>query len=276
MLILLFFGQSYNKTMKKQVTFIAQDDRSLQVCKRQTWQCPAEKRLRTRPVGYHYYQNQKYTAPASVTGKTDKFEGKKESGTILSHAAQVKTIHIPKPMMTAPFLKHPDLTTGQKRYLWSIARIYSTSFMRAFIKKQYMNLSHHQKQLGALRCNGLKTSEKNQVKPESLQGQHTWRKTSQISVESTLTPVSSVHSSSARDGKLNLLYKQRLKPGALPRTGNKSQQIQQSSSARESLRQLGSACQSAPSESEQKTEEELISESLNSISIETDEEKVCQ
>ncbi|XP_030075006.1 protein FAM216A isoform X2 [Microcaecilia unicolor] len=225
-----------------------------------------------RLAGYHHYQNQKYTAPASMTGKPDKFEDKKESRTISSHIAQVKTIHIPKTTTAAPFLKHPDLTLGQKRYLWSIARIYSTSFMRTCIKRQYTTLSHHQKQLGAPRCTGLNTSQENQAKPESSQRQHTWikrKKTSQ-SAKPTLTPISSAHSPSARDGKLNFPHKQRLKPGALPRTENKSHRIQQSSRDREPLKQLVSAHQSASGESEQKTEDELMSESLNSISIEAD------
>ncbi|XP_075690763.1 protein FAM216A isoform X3 [Rhinoderma darwinii] len=48
---------------------------------------------------------------------------------------QVKTIKIPKAMKNEAFLKHPELTMGQKRYLCSIARIYSTSNMRALTEK---------------------------------------------------------------------------------------------------------------------------------------------
>ncbi|XP_075067534.1 protein FAM216A [Mixophyes fleayi] len=44
---------------------------------------------------------------------------------------QIKTIPITGSMKNATFLKHPDLTMGQKRYLCSIAKIYSTSNMRA-------------------------------------------------------------------------------------------------------------------------------------------------
>lgn len=48
---------------------------------------------------------------------------------------QVKTIKIPRAMKNEAFLKHPDLTMGQKRYLCSIASIYSTSNMRALTEK---------------------------------------------------------------------------------------------------------------------------------------------
>ncbi|XP_040272013.1 protein FAM216A isoform X1 [Bufo bufo] len=48
---------------------------------------------------------------------------------------EVKTIKIPRSMKNEAFLKHPDLTMGQKRYLCSIARIYSTRNMRALTEK---------------------------------------------------------------------------------------------------------------------------------------------
>ncbi|XP_029916781.1 protein FAM216A [Myripristis murdjan] len=54
----------------------------------------------------------------------------------------MKTIHIPKSMMTAPFLQHPALTTGQRRYLLSIANVYSTEHMRRQMKQHYLNVLH--------------------------------------------------------------------------------------------------------------------------------------
>ncbi|XP_073532407.1 protein FAM216A [Phyllobates terribilis] len=48
---------------------------------------------------------------------------------------QVKTVKIPRTMKNEAFLKHADLTMGQKRYLCSIAKIYSTSNMRALTEK---------------------------------------------------------------------------------------------------------------------------------------------
>ncbi|XP_023253564.1 protein FAM216A isoform X1 [Seriola lalandi dorsalis] len=54
----------------------------------------------------------------------------------------MKTIHIPKSMMSAPFLQHPALTAGQRRYLCSIANVYSTEHMRRQMKQHYLNVLH--------------------------------------------------------------------------------------------------------------------------------------
>ncbi|KAM8761260.1 uncharacterized protein AB9X84_009011 [Acanthopagrus schlegelii] len=54
----------------------------------------------------------------------------------------MKTIHIPKSMMSAPFLQHPALTAGQRRYLCSIANVYSTERMRQQMKQHYLNVLH--------------------------------------------------------------------------------------------------------------------------------------
>uniref|UniRef100_A0A8C9RDQ6 Protein FAM216A-like n=2 Tax=Scleropages formosus TaxID=113540 RepID=A0A8C9RDQ6_SCLFO len=59
-----------------------------------------------------------------------------------SESHQMATIHIPKSMLTAPFLQHPSLTAGQKRYLYSIANVYSTRHMRALMKQQYLDVLH--------------------------------------------------------------------------------------------------------------------------------------
>ncbi|XP_069611299.1 protein FAM216A isoform X1 [Ranitomeya imitator] len=48
---------------------------------------------------------------------------------------QVKTVKIPRTMKNEAYLKHADLTLGQKRYLCSIAKIYSTGNMRALTEK---------------------------------------------------------------------------------------------------------------------------------------------
>ncbi|XP_062400082.1 uncharacterized protein LOC134089638 [Sardina pilchardus] len=52
----------------------------------------------------------------------------------------MKTIHIPKSMMMAPFLQHPSLTTGQKRYLCSIASVYSTEHLRRQMRQHYISI----------------------------------------------------------------------------------------------------------------------------------------
>ncbi|KAM7392013.1 hypothetical protein PAMP_022656 [Pampus punctatissimus] len=54
----------------------------------------------------------------------------------------MKTIHVPKSMMSAPFLQHPALTPGQRRYLCSIANVYSTEHMRQQMKQHYLNVLH--------------------------------------------------------------------------------------------------------------------------------------
>uniref|UniRef100_A0A8C2A4C9 Protein FAM216A n=1 Tax=Cyprinus carpio TaxID=7962 RepID=A0A8C2A4C9_CYPCA len=53
-----------------------------------------------------------------------------------------KTIHIPKTMAAAPFLQHPGLTPGQKRFLYNIAEAYSKEHMRQLISQHYMNVLH--------------------------------------------------------------------------------------------------------------------------------------
>lgn len=53
-----------------------------------------------------------------------------------------KTIHIPKTMTAAPFLQHPILTPGQKRFLYRMEEAYSTEHMRQLICQHYMNVLH--------------------------------------------------------------------------------------------------------------------------------------
>ncbi|KAG5281434.1 hypothetical protein AALO_G00072150 [Alosa alosa] len=53
---------------------------------------------------------------------------------------RMKTIHIPKSMMMAPFLQHPSLSTGQKRYLCSIASVYSTEHLRRQMRQHYISI----------------------------------------------------------------------------------------------------------------------------------------
>nr|XP_019949230.1 PREDICTED: protein FAM216A [Paralichthys olivaceus] len=55
---------------------------------------------------------------------------------------QMKTIHMSKSVMSAPFLQHPALTAGQRRYLCSIANVYSTEHMRRQMKQHYLHVLH--------------------------------------------------------------------------------------------------------------------------------------
>uniref|UniRef100_A0A3P8VLQ6 Family with sequence similarity 216 member A n=1 Tax=Cynoglossus semilaevis TaxID=244447 RepID=A0A3P8VLQ6_CYNSE len=59
-----------------------------------------------------------------------------------TESQHLRTIHIPKSMMSAPFLQHPALTAGQRRYLYSITNVYSTEHMRRQMKQHYLNVLH--------------------------------------------------------------------------------------------------------------------------------------
>uniref|UniRef100_A0A3Q3ST73 Family with sequence similarity 216 member B n=1 Tax=Mastacembelus armatus TaxID=205130 RepID=A0A3Q3ST73_9TELE len=61
---------------------------------------------------------------------------------VCASSQRMKTIHIPKSMMSAPLLQHPGLTAGQRRYLYSIANVYSTEHMRWQMKQHYLNVLH--------------------------------------------------------------------------------------------------------------------------------------
>ncbi|KAH0502298.1 Cell cycle checkpoint control protein RAD9B, partial [Microtus ochrogaster] len=76
----------------------------------------------------------------------------KEGHRVYSHIAklqelwkttQIQTIHIPKSVTDSSFLKHPELSSGQKRYLCSIAKICNSSYLRTLMKRQYMHMFRH-------------------------------------------------------------------------------------------------------------------------------------
>ncbi|XP_077088941.1 protein FAM216A [Siphateles boraxobius] len=91
--------------------------------------------LPLRPSGLNHVQ----------TGKTNSVFGHKIQPATVQVAEQnrdIKTIHIPNTMTAAPFLQHPGLTPGQKRFLYSIAEAYSKEHMRKLICQHYMNVLH--------------------------------------------------------------------------------------------------------------------------------------
>nr|XP_055035782.1 protein FAM216A [Misgurnus anguillicaudatus] len=61
---------------------------------------------------------------------------------VVEQNREKKTICIPKTMTDAPFLQHPGLTPGQKRFLYSIAEAYSKDHMRRLICQHYINVIH--------------------------------------------------------------------------------------------------------------------------------------
>ncbi|CAD7674446.1 unnamed protein product [Nyctereutes procyonoides] len=87
---------------------------------------------------------------------------------------QIQAIHIPKSMTDASFLKHPDLTTGQKHYLCSIAKIYNANYLRMLMKRQYMYVIQHSSQKP-----GILTHHRSRLSSRYSQKQHypctTWR-----------------------------------------------------------------------------------------------------
>ncbi|XP_058850667.1 uncharacterized protein LOC117973392 [Acipenser ruthenus] len=124
--------------MRKQVTFVEQG------CKGQDLP-QAKQVLATRSAGHCYPQSNRYTDQTATTKSQLHSKAMQLSGT-----PQLKTVHIPKSMRAAPFLQHPDLTTGQKRYLCSIANVYSTEHLRTQIRRQYLNMLQPCMQTGAI------------------------------------------------------------------------------------------------------------------------------
>lgn len=128
-------------------------------------------------AGHPYHQNPR------GTGGQQKADRIKEGHRVSSHIAklqelwkttQIQTIHIPKSMTDASFLKHPELTQGQKRYLCSIAKICNSSYLRTLMKRQYMHLFHH-----GPHKPGVLTHHRGHISPRYSQRQHspctTWR-----------------------------------------------------------------------------------------------------
>ncbi|XP_072104053.1 protein FAM216A isoform X3 [Mobula birostris] len=88
--------------------------------------------------------------PTVKASETKEWKAKENRGMLqqLSLSPQLKTIHIPRSMEKAPFLQHPSLKTGQKRYLFSIANIYSTDHMHRLMERQYINMLQCRTKLG--------------------------------------------------------------------------------------------------------------------------------
>ncbi|XP_059382142.1 protein FAM216A [Carassius carassius] len=114
--------------MKKDVKFIENSDKSRMYHKKSL--------LPLRQSGLNHVQ----------TGKTNSVFGHKIQRPATEQVPEqdrgIKTIHIPKTITAAPFLQHPGLTPGQKRFLYSIAEAYSKDHMRQLICQHYMNVLH--------------------------------------------------------------------------------------------------------------------------------------
>ncbi|XP_059844148.1 protein FAM216A isoform X1 [Hypanus sabinus] len=147
--------------------------------------------------------------PMVKAPETKEWKAKENRGMLqqLSLSPQLKTIHIPRSMETAPFLQHPSLKTGQKRYLFSIANIYSTDHMRRLMEKQYLNMLQCRTKLGYI------TSHQSQKYSNYIRKQsqkETWRQNS--------SKLSTAQSSVKESPPL-----QPRKPVSLPMLGGSSQ-----------------------------------------------------
>ncbi|VFV23748.1 Hypothetical predicted protein [Lynx pardinus] len=122
-----------------------------------------------RSPGLSYYQNSKgidriKDGPNTHIAKLQE----------LWKTPQIQAINIPKSMTDASFLKQPDFTLGQKRYLCSIAKIYNANYLRILMKKQYMHVIQRNSQKP-----GIFTHHRSRLISRHSQKQHypctTWR-----------------------------------------------------------------------------------------------------
>uniref|UniRef100_A0A8C6WZL8 Uncharacterized protein n=1 Tax=Neogobius melanostomus TaxID=47308 RepID=A0A8C6WZL8_9GOBI len=91
-------------------------------------------------------------------------------GTHISVSAGNKPFYFPKDMTTAPFLQHPSLTAGQRRYLHSITNIYSTEQMRRQMKQHYLDVLHSCLQSGLRRrCGDLQLQQTQKFRKQSTE-----------------------------------------------------------------------------------------------------------
>ncbi|CAH6778882.1 protein FAM216A [Phodopus roborovskii] len=216
-------------------------------------------------AGHFYHENSK------GTGEHHKADKITEGHRVYSHFAklqelwkitQVQTIHIPKSMTDAPFLKHPELTSGQKRYLYSIAKICDSGYLRTLMKRQYMHVLHQGSQKP-----GTLTHHRSHISSRYSQKQHspctTWRhhleREESLSV-SAATPEMIIHSLWRP-----LRHKEGLKIGYASKTRCKSLKT---------FRRQGrllllpvSLDDSQPCMNEETKEEELLNECMQSMSI---------
>ncbi|XP_070255436.1 protein FAM216A isoform X1 [Myotis yumanensis] len=122
-------------------------------------------------AGHSYYQNSKGTDGIKDGHKMNLHIAKLQE---LWKTPQIQTIHITKSMTDVSFLKHPDLTIGQKHYLCSIAKICNVNYLRVLMKRQYMHMIQHNSHKP-----GVLTHHRSHLSSRHSQKQHypctTWR-----------------------------------------------------------------------------------------------------
>ncbi|XP_074061742.1 protein FAM216A [Macrotis lagotis] len=179
---------------------------------------------------------------------------------------QLQTVHIPKSMNT-PFLKHPDLTTGQKRYLCSIANIYSTDSLKSLMKRQYMHMVQHDTQKSGI------STHRGQLSPRYSQKQHspctTWRHQLER-LDSLHSSITSTPSAEPQAIQHSLWQpgrnKEGLKCGSLPKARCKSLKIFQRPN--KAFRYPAFTNDFDSYMSEEKRDEDLLNKCMQSMTIE--------
>ncbi|XP_055015260.1 uncharacterized protein LOC129410648 [Boleophthalmus pectinirostris] len=92
------------------------------------------------PESSHLIQLVQFSLPAETKLVKDvEFCEQRRFSTPGDHRA---TVHIPRGMAMAPFLKHSGLTPAQREYLYSVAATYSGDRVRDIITTHYMNILH--------------------------------------------------------------------------------------------------------------------------------------
>uniref|UniRef100_A0A8C3WH58 Family with sequence similarity 216 member A n=1 Tax=Catagonus wagneri TaxID=51154 RepID=A0A8C3WH58_9CETA len=211
-------------------------------------------------AGYSYYHNSKGTDRIKDGHKVNSHIVKLQE---LWKTPHIQTIHIPKSMMETSFLKHPDLTLGQKRYLCSIAKIYNANYLRTLMKRQYLHVIQRSSQKP-----GVLTHHRSHLSSRYSQKQHypctTWRH----QLERENSGPSNMAAASAPEMIIQyslwrpVSNKEGLKTGYAPKTRCKSLKI---------FRKPGRSVSTNDSESymnEEKKDDDLLNKYMQSMSIE--------
>ncbi|KAI5944852.1 protein FAM216A isoform X1 [Manis javanica] len=222
-----------------------------------------------RSAGHSYYQNSKDTDRVKDGHKVNSHIAKLHE---LRKTPQIQTIHTPKSMTDASFLKHSDLTVGQEHYLCSITKIYNANHLRMLMKRQYVYMIQHSSQK-----TGVLAHLRSRLSSRYTQRQHypctTWRhQLESVNSGPTITAASAhevvIQHSLRRPGR----SKEGFKFGYASKTRSKSLKI---------FRKPGRLfIQSVPandSESqvnEEKKEEDLLNKCMQLMSIEEQGEHV--
>ncbi|XP_061115566.1 uncharacterized protein LOC133140047 [Conger conger] len=184
--------------MRKQVTFVEENCNGEHLIQHEN-----SRYLATRSAG-PCPQRGKYVGSDSLSsGHDTSVRGQRRSHfkappQQMSEAHQIKTINIPKSLMAAPFLQHPSLTYGQKRYLYSIANVYSTEHMQKLMKRHYLNVLHRCIRAGP---NGLRENRTPQLKKKCTF--ESGNKTNSRSLDSS-KPNRTRHAAAGQSGKIIL------------------------------------------------------------------------